>query len=150
MIIREMAEKDLNQVIAIENELFTDAWKLDYFIHEIKENDLSSYYVLEDGDEIIGYGGLWVLFENCDITNVAIKKSRQGQGFGRILLDHLLNKAMEEECEYVHLEVRVSNKSAIALYERNGFEITRIRKGYYSDNHEDAYDMIKCIVGGIK
>ena len=150
MIIREMAERDLDEVVDIENELFTDAWKLDYFLHELRENDLSHYYVMEDDGVIIGYGGLWILFENCDITNVAITKKRQGEGLGMLLLNHLLNKAYEEGCEYVHLEVRVSNRNAISLYERNGFAITRTRKGYYSDNHEDAYDMIKCIVGGLK
>ena len=99
MIIREMAERDLDEVVDIENELFTDAWKLDYFLHELRENDLSHYYVMEDDGTIIGYGGLWILFENCDITNVAITKKRQGEGLGRLLLNHLLNKAYEEGCE---------------------------------------------------
>ena len=120
-----------------------DAWKKENYLYELKENDLSRMYVDKVNGEIVSYGGLWFLFENCDITTIGTKRKYWHQGYGEKMLQHLLKVAKDNECEFAHLEVRVSNEKAINLYKKNGFEIIRTRKGYYSDNNEDAYDMMK-------
>ena len=143
-MIIEMQLSDLDEIIELENDLFkSDAWKKKDYEYEIKDNDLSKMYVIKENEEIIAYGGLWFLFENADITTVGVKRKYWHQGYGEKMMRHLLDVAKSNGCEFVHLEVRVSNKNAISLYKKLGFEILRVRKGYYSDNNEDAYDMMK-------
>jgi len=143
-MIREMQLSDLEIIDSLEKQLFKgDAWPKESYIYELTENDLSRMYVDDNDGEIVSYGGMWFLFENCDITTIGVNPIYQGQGYGQKMLEHLLKIAKENECEFVHLEVRVSNTKAINLYKKNGFEVIRTRKGYYSDNHEDAYDMMR-------
>lgn len=143
-MIEEMQLSDLDELIEIENDIFnSDAWKKKDYEYELKDNDLSRMYVIKENNEIVAYGGLWFLFENADITTIGVKRNYWHQGYGEKMLRHLLQVAKENECEFAHLEVRVSNVKAINLYKKLGFEILRVRKGYYSDNNEDAYDMMK-------
>jgi len=141
-MIRNMTLKDIDEVYALEKEIFKDPWTKDMFIQEVSDNSLASTYVLEEDNKIVGYAGMWKLFENADITNIAVKEEYRKKGYGKLLLETLLNECKKQNTEYVHLEVRVSNDSAINLYKSYGFEIINIRKGYYEDNHEDAYVMI--------
>lgn len=145
-MIRQMKEKDLDEIILIEKELFTSPRNKEQFLYEINENEFSRSFVLEMNNEIIAYGMMWFLFENADITNIAVKKKYQKQGYGLKMLKHLLKEAINNNCEFVHLEVRINNKEAINLYNKMGFETVRIRKHYYEDG-SDAYDMIKAIGG---
>ena len=143
-MIEEMKLSDLEEIMELEKDLFkNDAWKKENYEYELQENDLSRMYVDRINDEIVSYGGLWFLFENCDITTIGTKRKYWHQGYGERMFKYLLNVAKNEGCEFAHLEVRVSNINAINLYKKNGFEIIRTRKGYYSDNNEDAYDMMK-------
>lgn len=143
-MIQEMKLSDLEEIDRLEKDLFkNDAWPKSSYEYELKENDLSRMYVLKENDEIIAYGGMWFLFENADITTIGTNRKYWHLGYGQKMLEHLLNVAKENGCEFVHLEVRVSNINAINLYLKNGFEIIRTRKGYYSDNNEDAYDMMR-------
>ena len=143
-MIEEMKLSDLDEIMELEKDLFkNDAWKKENYEYELLENDLSRMYVDRINDEIVSYGGLWFLFENCDITTIGTKRKYWYQGYGEKMFKYLLDAAKNEGCEFAHLEVRVSNSSAINLYKKNGFEIIRTRKAYYSDNNEDAYDMMK-------
>ncbi len=144
-MISLMRKEDLDQVLEIENDVFSDPWPRKYFEDDLN-NECSKYYVLKKDGEVIGYGGLWFMFENCDLVNIAIKKSYQGQGLGERLLKLLIREAILNECEFMHLEVRTSNKKAMSLYEKMDFIKTRTRKGYYSDG-EDCIDMVKGLIG---
>lgn len=144
MIIELLNTDDLEQVVAIENESFSKPWSTQYFLQELNKNDLSEIYVLKEGDEVIGYGDLWYMFENCDLTKICIKKEYRHQGYGNKLLKHLLRIAREKGCEFMHLEVDVMNDDAITLYKNNQFEVVRTRKNYY-ENGDDAYDMLKSL-----
>ena len=97
-------------------------------------------------EEIIGYAGMWQMFENCDLTNIAVRKEYQGKGYGEELLRFMIGKAIEKGCEFMHLEVRASNMKAKSLYEKMGFIEVRTRKGYYEDG-EDGIDMVKGLLG---
>ncbi|MDO4940290.1 MAG: ribosomal protein S18-alanine N-acetyltransferase [Erysipelotrichaceae bacterium] len=142
-MIKEMSLADLDKVVELEKELFKeDAWKIAEYKSEF-DNPLAKLFVYKENDEIISYGGIWCLYENADITTIGVNSKYQGQGYGQMMLKHMLSYAKEHNVENVHLEVRVSNIKAINLYKKNGFEIVRIRKSYYEDNNEDAYDMMK-------
>lgn len=141
-MIELMKLEDLAQVLEIENSCFEDAWSEKYFIDELNNNELCRLFVEKRNDEIVAYGSMWLMFENCDIVKIAVKKEYQRQGLGQQMLNRLINEAKKSGCEFVHLEVRTSNVPAINLYAKNGFETVRTRNHYYS-NGDDALDMIR-------
>jgi len=141
-MIREMRTSDIDEVVRLEKEIFSDPWTKKMFEQEVSDNSLAKTYILEIDNKIVGYAGMWKLFENADITNIAVKKEQRRKGYGKLLLETILNECKRQNTEYVHLEVRVSNEPAINLYKSYGFEIINTRKSYYEDNHEDAYVMI--------
>lgn len=142
MILREMMVEDLEQVMEIENELFAVPWtKEGYFTFLTKENAMM--LVVEEKEKILGYCGLLMVLEEADVMNVAVRKDRQKEGIGNFLMQSMLRLAQDRGIEKIHLEVRVSNDTAIRLYERLGFEKYGIRKGYYTDPIEDAVLMMK-------
>jgi [ribosomal protein S18]-alanine N-acetyltransferase len=92
-------------------------------------------------DTIAGFAGMWVLYDEAHITTIGIAPNHRGKGLGELLLIDLFDKAIQRNAEWVTLEVRVSNDSAQALYEKYGFTRQGVRRRYYSDNGEDAYIM---------
>ena len=145
MTFEKMTIDDIEEISKLEEELFIDSWPKHFFFEEL-DNEFATYYVYKNEAEIIGYAGMWQMFENCDLTNIAIKKEYQGKGYGEKLLRFMIKEAIKNNCEFMHLEVRVSNTKAKSLYEKLGFEETRIRKHYY-ENGEDCIDMVKGLLG---
>lgn len=145
-MLRLMMVDDLPIVLEMENQLFTSTWKEDDFLYELKENPFSRLYVYEENNEIIGYMGLWLIFEQAQVTNLAVRKDKQGCGFGRKLLEAGIQICQEEECEVMTLEVRPSNIPAKSLYTSCGFVKVSVKKDYYQDNHEDADVMMKGLI----
>jgi ribosomal-protein-alanine acetyltransferase len=142
MFIREMDVDDLERIVELEKDLFTSPWNKDDFIYELNENPFSYNYVLLE-NEIIGYIGLWINYDNASITTIGVDKRYQGRGYSEVLMDQVIDLVNENKCINMSLEVRVSNNKAIHLYEKYGFKKVALRKNYYQDNHEDAYLMIK-------
>ena len=137
MILREMLVDDLDQVMKIENELFSTPWTKEGFFTYLTRKD-AMFLVVEEKDEIQAYCGLIMVLDEGDITNVAVRPDRQREGIGRFLLDSLIRFAGVQGVTTIHLEVRVGNETAIRLYEREGFTKDGIRKNYYTDPVEDA------------
>lgn len=145
-MIINMSKEDLSDVLEIEKQSYPyDPWNEDMFLREINNKDIGDIFVYKQDNELIGYCGIWYMFENCDLTTLTIKQSQRNKGYGQRLLNYVVDQALLHNCEYLHLEVRTDNYEAINLYRKNGFEIVRTRKGYYSDG-QDAYDMIKDLV----
>lgn len=94
-----------------------------------------------DGERLLGFAGVWRMFDEVHLTSIAVRKSHRRQGIGKALLIAAIDYALEHGAETVTLEVRVSNVEAQALYEKYGFKRTGLRHGYYTDNHEDALIM---------
>ncbi|HPW53965.1 MAG TPA: ribosomal protein S18-alanine N-acetyltransferase [Erysipelotrichaceae bacterium] len=147
-MIREMLVSDIDEVMEIEEVSFSDAWNYDHFVYEILFNPYASIWVLENEEsEIVGFADLWIMFERAEIANIAIRKDQQGRGLGYKLMQHIEKLAIEAHCETIALEVRVSNKSAISLYKKCGFEIINTKKNYYywKGVSEDGHFMMKGI-----
>ena len=89
-------------------------------------------------DHIIGFAGCWILADEAHITEIAVRESYRCQGIGQLLIITLIEMGVELQANLATLEVRVSNTSAQKLYEKFGFEKVGLRKGYYTDNREDA------------
>lgn len=92
-------------------------------------------------NRIIGFAGMWTVYDEAHITTIGIDPDRRGHGLGEWLLVHLIHEAVNRHAGWLTLEVRVSNEPAQALYRKYGFTVHGTRKRYYSDNNEDAHIM---------
>ncbi|PKM57430.1 MAG: ribosomal-protein-alanine N-acetyltransferase [Firmicutes bacterium HGW-Firmicutes-3] len=142
MEIREILEKDVEQVYAIELEAFSSPWSRESILMEVV-SPRSHYLVMENEGEIIGYAGLWKIFDEGHITNIAVKKGFQNRGLGLILMERLMEHAQENQIEKLTLEVRCGNFQALKLYKKLGFVEAGRRKGFYDLPKEDAIIMWK-------
>ncbi|MEL1134707.1 ribosomal protein S18-alanine N-acetyltransferase [Desulfitobacterium sp. THU1] len=141
MIIRPMQEKDLPRIMEIEHACFPAPWAPQSFVGELRDNEYARYFCLEYEGKVIGYMGLWFILEEGHITNVAIAPEYRGKRRGEFLMRSVIDFMVREGMERMTLEVRATNTSAQRLYERLGFATAGVRKGYYSDNREDALIM---------
>ncbi len=144
-MIRKMTKEDISDVMNIEKEAFADPWDEKFLLWELEENPLARYFVAEEEGSISGYVGVWITFDSSTITNLAVRSDQRRKGLGQALLEKAIKTAEEEGCEFLTLEVRVSNAPAIALYKKNDFDIINVKEAYYQDNYEDAYYMIRIL-----
>jgi len=141
-MIRPMDVLDISRVSEIEKTVFTSAWSADDFTYELTENPFGHYFVDEIDGVVEGYIGLWILFDQAQITTLGTTLNHRRQGIAKRLMEYGLRHAFQSGAERISLEVRVGNIAAITLYESFGFQRKGIRKDYYQDNHEDAHLMV--------
>ncbi len=135
--IRKMQEEDIEGVLEVEKESFSTPWTRRLFYDEL-ENPRTIYYVCCEGNEILGYGGMWHVVDEGQITNIAVKNKSRKQGIGSMLLEKIINWANDNDIKVIGLEVREGNKNALRLYKKYGFKAVGKRKGYYKAPLEDA------------
>ncbi|NMO95736.1 ribosomal protein S18-alanine N-acetyltransferase [Paenibacillus lemnae] len=138
---RLMVLDDIPEVMAVEHDAFSLPWTEGAFRNELTMNHFAKYMVMEYEGQIIGYAGMWTIVDEAHITNIALLGAYRGRKWGELLLSELMKTAAYMGMERITLEVRVSNVIARGLYEKKGFQPAGIRKGYYSDNQEDALIM---------
>lgn len=138
---RLMQLDDIPDVLEIEHEAFTLPWTEEAFRNELTMNHFAKYMIMELNGRAIGYAGMWTIMDEAHITNIAVREAYRGRKFGDKLLDELMQTASYLGMERMTLEVRVTNRIAQGLYEKKGFKPAGVRKGYYSDNNEDAVIM---------
>lgn len=139
--ISPMELPDIPDVLRVEALCFSTPWPRNAFHNELTENRLAHYFVGRDGEQLVAYGGLWVILEDAHITTVAVHPSFQGRRFGERVLVRLLDESVDRGASWVTLEVRESNVIAQSLYKKYGFTVVNTRRGYYSDNDENALVM---------
>ena len=137
LIIRPMKREDVPRVHEIECACFRSPWSKNALLGELR-NDVAHYLVMELDGELIGYGGMWVLFEEAHVTNVAIMPDYRKRGLGRMLMLAMMERAIKYDAEKMTLEVRESNLVAQHLYEKLDFYQNGFRARYYSDTGEGA------------
>jgi len=140
-----MRVEDLEEILEIEKRSFTNPWSKYAFLSELNENRFATYIVIRADGKIIGYGGMWIIFDEAHVTNVAVLPEYRGMGIGELIMRTLIDLAKKRGAVKMTLEVRKSNHVAQNLYTKLGFQPTGIRRGYYSDNNEDAIIMWKDI-----
>lgn len=141
MTVRRATIEDAKEIFAIEMECFSVPWSLDSIETELLNEDKKLYYVVEDGNGVVGYAGAWIVYDEGQITNIAIRPSARRQGFGAKLTSALIEECFKRGMHEIFLEVRISNLSALSLYRQLGFTVKGMRKNYYSEPKEDAYIM---------
>lgn len=139
---RAMRLEDIPGVCEIEQEAFTTPWTGGAFLNELTNNQFARYLVLSNaGGEVVGYGGMWLIMEEAHVTNIAIRDKYRGLKLGKRLLAEMQKTASFYGAVRMTLEVRPSNIIAQNLYEQMGFRSVGVRRGYYTDNKEDALIM---------
>lgn len=142
MEFRNARTEDVNLIAELEKENFISPWTYDQFVYEIEQNEFSKTLLIMDNDILVGYLNYWIIFDQATINKVCIKKEYRRQGLACKLMSLALEDIIKNKCIIVTLEVRVSNKNAINLYQKNKFKIVTKKVNYYSDG-EDAFFMIR-------
>ena len=142
MMIRAMNEQDIEEVLLLEKELFTSPWNREHFLFELNENPFSLCLVGIVDEKIVSASCAWIIYERAEISTIGVHKAYQRKGYAKEMLEMIHHHAKNHGVNQIFLEVRVSNQPAIALYESFGYKVSKIRKNYYSDNQEDAYEMM--------
>lgn len=138
---RAMTREDLPQVTAIEQRSTPHPWSEIHFADSIKSGYRS--LVTELNGEVIGHAIMMIAVDQADLLIITIDQKHQGKGYGRLLLNRIMEVASENQCHTLLLEVRRSNNQAFNLYLNMGFSEIGIRKNYYpaGDAREDAIVM---------
>lgn len=137
-IFRPMHFDDLERIMQIEPTIYSHPWSQGNFADSLHAG--YSCWVYEEARAVIGYAVMMTVLDEAHLLNISIAQEHQGRGLGRALLNHLVDTAKRHGATMMFLEVRPSNKNAIALYESMGFNEFSIRKGYYPahNGREDA------------
>ena len=141
MTIEPMTQGDLPAVLRIEGASFTTSWPANAFFNEIRDNKLAHYFIGRLGGHVVAYGGIWVILEDSHVTTIAVHPDYRGLKLGEEMLLKLLDEAIAQGASWITLEVRESNDVAQKLYRKYGFTTVSTRRGYYSDNGENALVM---------
>ncbi|MGD8238540.1 MAG: ribosomal protein S18-alanine N-acetyltransferase [Armatimonadota bacterium] len=132
---------DLDAILAVERVCFPTPWTREAFARELaREDDVALYVAARDGDEVVGYAGMWVLPVEAHLCTIAVAPMWQRRGLGTRILLHMLQEAVWRGAGRLVLEYRVSNLAAHSMYVKYGFRLLGVRKNYYRDGltREDA------------
>ncbi|HEX6489925.1 MAG TPA: ribosomal protein S18-alanine N-acetyltransferase [Gaiellaceae bacterium] len=142
--LRPLQMRDLNAIETIERASYPTPWSRSMFASELaKPSSIClGAFDLESG-ELVGYLVISRYVDAWHVMNVAVDPAQRRRGVATTLLERLFELTAGRGRRGYTLEVRVSNSEAIALYERLGFKPRGIRRGYYTDNREDALIMWK-------
>jgi ribosomal-protein-alanine N-acetyltransferase len=154
-----MREADVNTVQEIEREIFATPWPRNAYYRELASRASAHYVILRhegmvEGIElpkhfrspdldptIVGYGGMWRMYDEAHVTTIGVRRDLQHHGYGRILFAGLVQASYDMGAKWITLEVRTTNDNAMKMYEGFAFKVIGRRKGYYTDNGEDAIVM---------
>ena len=159
LVLRDMCPADLDQVMAIDRHCFRPPWPRHSWRHELDATNTSHLVVLGDGtlqrgsgwrghlrlrparERVLGYAGMWLAAGEAHVSTLATHPQQRGKGYGELLLVALLRRALTRHADIIVLEVRRSNRVARNLYEKYGFRLYGIKRGYYREGNEDGCDM---------
>ena len=142
--LRVLGLSDLRAIEEIERRSYPTPWSRSMFAGELAKSSsicLGAFEAEGVDGELCGYLVVSRYVDAWHVMNIAVDPDQRGRGIGTMLLERLFELTADDERRGYTLEVRVSNGTAISLYERLGFEARGIRRGYYTDNREDALIM---------
>jgi ribosomal-protein-alanine N-acetyltransferase len=142
--LRRLELRDLAEIEEIERSSYPTPWSRSMFASELsKPSSLCLGAYDADDDRLLGYLVISRYVDAWHVMNVAVRPDRRRQGIASMLMNRLFDLTSGRSRRGYTLEVRVSNTGAIKLYERLGFKPRGVRRGYYTDNREDALIMWK-------
>lgn len=137
MELTDMTAAHVAQVASLEKVCFSNPWSEKSVTSEL-ENPLALWLVAMDGERLMGYVGSQTVPPEADMMNVAVDPDYRRQGVAEALVTALVERLAERGCCSLSLEVRQSNRPAIALYDKLGFVPAGLRKNYYRNPRENA------------
>ena len=137
MIIEKMNVSHVKQIAQLEKICFSNPWSENSIASEL-ENKLAFWLVAMEGETVAGYIGSQTVMDETDMMNVAVHPDHRRKGIAEELVNTLVENLKKMGSHRLTLEVRASNASAIALYEKLGFSEIGRRKNYYRNPREDA------------
>lgn len=141
VLIRNMAEGDLESVVRIERVSFSFPWSETSFRNELyKPRSIAKVAVI--GDTVTGYICADCVADEGHILNLAVHPDYRRTGVATILVENILGELRLKGCRFLYLEVRISNYAAERLYKSFGFKVAGTRKKYYVAPIEDAVIMM--------
>jgi ribosomal-protein-alanine N-acetyltransferase len=139
---RRLELRDLNAIEAIERDSYPTPWSRSMFAGELaKPSSISLGAFDPETEELLGYLIISRYVDAWHVMNLAVAPKYRRRRIAASLLERLFELTSNEGRRGYTLEVRVSNDVAIKLYEQAGFKARGIRRGYYTDNREDALIM---------
>ena len=142
--LRKLELHDLNDIERIERESYPTPWSRSMFAGELaKPSSICLGAFDTESDVLLGYLIISRYVDAWHVMNIAVALSERRRGIAQHLLERLFELTANDSRRGYTLEVRVSNTDAIRLYERLGFQARGLRRGYYTDNREDALIMWK-------
>ena len=139
--LRSLADEDLDGVERVERESYPTPWSRAMFAAELVKPSSLCLGAFAAGGELVGYLIVSRYVDAWHVMNVAVATGYRRRGVASALLERLFSVTADDAQRGYTLEVRVSNVDALRLYERLGFEQRGVRRGYYTDNREDALIM---------
>lgn len=141
--IRRLTLGDLSDIERIEQRVYPTPWSRSMFAGELAKPSSVSLGAFDEDGGLVGYLIVSRYVDAWHVMNIAVDVETRRAGVGSRLLEELFELTAGDTRRGYTLEVRISNRSAIALYERYGFTTNGVRRGYYTDNREDALIMWK-------
>jgi [ribosomal protein S18]-alanine N-acetyltransferase len=139
--LRRIEPRDLDAVDEIERASYPTPWSRAMFVAELRKPSALALGAYSEEGELVGYAFVSRYVDAWHVMNVAVAIDHRRRGVATTLLERLFEMTATDPRSGYTLEVRVSNLEAIRLYQRLGFESRGIRRGYYTDNREDALIM---------
>ncbi|MFC7491367.1 MULTISPECIES: ribosomal protein S18-alanine N-acetyltransferase [unclassified Knoellia] len=144
--LRALAWTDIPDLVALETEAFPDdAWSEASWWGELAGRPRRDYVVVHREGELAAYAGLDHGGQVADLMTITVAPAHRGSGLGAALLDELEARGAAAGAEALMLEVRADNASARALYDRRGYAVLTVRRGYYQPGDVDALVMRKML-----
>lgn len=130
---------DLDAIMAIDRESFTNPWSREMFEWEIANSDVARVFVGElSTGAVVAYCATWLIFDELHINTLAVDPAWRRQGLARRLLEGVFARTAQEGARRATLEVRAENVAALELYRGLGFQVHGVRRGYYQQPPDDA------------
>ena len=141
-IERLTSADEIDALLAVEEASFTNPWTRDMYLAELQNPGVSFLFLAkESAGQVVGFGGFWRVLDELHINNLAVLPEYRRRGIAAAILMHAFDEARAVGAKRTLLEVRRSNGAAQHLYERFGFTVAAVRRGYYRNPEEDALIM---------
>lgn len=139
-------DADLAGVMEIDQASFSSPWTAEMYRSELRNTKVASIVVLRiPGCRVAGYCSYWLVVDEIHINNVAVRPAYRRRGYGRLIVEHVIEDGRRRAAVRALLEVRSANSAARQLYEKMGFTALSTRRGYYSEPVDDAVILCRSI-----
>jgi [ribosomal protein S18]-alanine N-acetyltransferase len=133
------ADDAIDAIVALEAESFTNPWPRETLVWELRNSDVTQVYLLRDEqDTVRAFCVCWLIFDELHINTLAVAPAARRGGLATALLRHVMAESATAGARSATLEVRASNRAALALYTGLGFNVAGRRLKYYTQPEEDA------------